>query len=149
MLEKIKRVFECKMCGECCRGSGGIIVGPEEIERISSFLRITPEEFKKTYLVKEGKGKYSISCGKDGYCVFFSQTKGCRIHHVKPDICRAWPFFKGNLLDEVSLEMAKRSCPGIRREVSLDEFRAIGIEFLRSHSLIKKETYSPNALKIE
>ena len=34
--------FDCKMCGECCRGEGGVFVTAEELQRISSFLRNDP-----------------------------------------------------------------------------------------------------------
>ncbi len=52
-------------------------------------------------------------------------------------------------MDEISLEMAKKACPGIAREVTLEEFRAVGIAFLRAHNLIKKEEHCPNALRVE
>ena len=35
--------FECKMCGVCCYGEGGITVQDDEVERIASFLNINDE----------------------------------------------------------------------------------------------------------
>ncbi|GAB6887142.1 hypothetical protein JCM13304A_06400 [Desulfothermus okinawensis JCM 13304] len=68
---------------------------------------------------------------------------------VKPDICLAWPFFKGNLEDEYSFFLAKEYCPGISRDVSFEEFRKYGLKFLREHDLLKKDKDAPNALKID
>ncbi len=149
MERDITKVFDCKMCGECCYGKGGIVVGPEEIKRICNFLGITVEEFSSIYLTEEGGGKYSLTCGEDGYCVFFEKGRGCSIHPVKPDICRAWPFFRGNMVDESSLEMAKQACPGIARDVSFQEFCLMGRIYLKDHGLIKKEKGAPNALLIK
>lgn len=40
-----KQVFDCKMCGQCCTGEGGIIVTYREIERICKYLSIEISDF--------------------------------------------------------------------------------------------------------
>ena len=145
---KENKVFECKMCGECCRGEGGIIVTKSEIERISNYLNISQKEFIEHYLTRTPSGKYSIKMSKEGYCIFFNKNKGCIIHKVKPNICRAWPFFKGNLEDVLSFNMAKTYCPGIHRDVSYRDFVEYGHKYLKENLLITEEKLGPNALKI-
>ncbi len=141
-------VFNCKMCGQCCRGEGGIIVVQEEIEHICKYLNIPEQVFISEYLIKDVCGKYSIKINKHGYCIFFDTKKGCKIHVVKPNICRAWPFFKGNLEDVISFEMAKEYCPGINKDIGFDEFKKYGYRFLRQNGLITLCKNGPNALTI-
>ncbi|GAB6161447.1 YkgJ family cysteine cluster protein [Desulfothermus naphthae] len=143
------KVFKCQMCGECCKGEGGIIVTLKEIQRMAKYLSLTPSDFMDKFICKTPDGKLSLAVKKDGRCVFFdTEKKGCTVHPVKPDICLAWPFFKGNLEDEYSFLMAKEYCPGILRHTKFDEFKKYGYFFLKKHNLIKDEENGPNALKI-
>lgn len=75
-------------------------------------MQQAPEAVADSYCERIG-GKLKIRCGEDGYCVFFRQGSGCGVHEGKPSICRAWPFFRGNIEDPASLAMAKEFCPGI------------------------------------
>ena len=115
------KAFECKMCGECCYGKGGIIVGKKEIERIARFLKIAPEVFLDRFCEKRN-GHVYLGTGSDGFCVFFEQEKACLIHPVKPDICSLWPFYPANIKDRETWEQAKEACPGINPECSFEEF---------------------------
>jgi Fe-S-cluster containining protein len=45
------KAFDCKMCGECCKGKGGIRLVKEEIKAIAECLKITKKEFLKKYCV--------------------------------------------------------------------------------------------------
>ncbi len=145
----MKEIFECKMCGNCCTGEGGIIVTIEEIKRISSYLDVEEREFIEKFLTKTPEEKYSIKIGEKGYCIFFDPHVGCTIHKVKPDICTAWPFFRGNLEDENSFLMAKEYCPGICRDIEFNKFREVGYKFLKENGLVKKDKSAPNALIIQ
>ena len=49
---------------------------------------------------------------------------------------RAWPFFRGNLLDKESFAMAKDFCPGIKREATHEAFVREGLHYLRTESLL-------------
>ncbi|WP_456324479.1 YkgJ family cysteine cluster protein, partial [Desulfonauticus submarinus] len=100
-----KEIFYCQKCGHCCEGKGGIVVSLEEQNKISSFLNLSIEEFQKKYL-EQNQGKDVIKT-KNNFCIFFDPKKGCGIHPVKPKVCAAWPFFRGNLVDENAFEMAK------------------------------------------
>lgn len=136
------------MCGQCCEGRGGIIVSPQDLLRICNYLNITQLEFKQTYCL-EHNGKLKIRSGEDGFCVFFRQGKGCSVHEGKPSICRAWPFFKGNIVDPESLALAKQFCPGIDPNVSHEDFSREGIKYLSDNHLLAKDSLTEaNALII-
>lgn len=128
--------FACRMCGECCRGEGGIVVTQKELERLSRLLSMDLESFCRRYTSSVGE-KQVLATGRDGYCVFFVQDRGCTVHSDKPDICRAWPFFRGNLIDAVSWEMAQESCPGIEPGVGHREFVRQGCAYLLRHDLAR------------
>lgn len=134
MSDVTEPVFDCRMCGICCEGKGGIVVSPKDLERICAFLHMDAETFTREYGVMHN-GKLKVRTGEDGNCVFFVAGKGCSVHEGKPDICRAWPFFRGNMVDPQSLHMAKDFCPGIRQNASHADFVAEGRKYLRENGL--------------
>jgi Fe-S-cluster containining protein len=115
------KAFECKKCGNCCYGRGGIVLGDTEIKRISQFLDMSPASFI-TGCCEEINEKLYIITGEDGYCLFFDREKMCTIHTVKPHICSLWPFYSANLKDEYNWELAKDACPGINPDCTFEEF---------------------------
>ena len=42
-------LFQCKKCGDCCKGYGGTFVTPEDILAISDYIRTNPERFVNDY----------------------------------------------------------------------------------------------------
>ena len=117
----MSKAFECKMCGDCCYGKGGIIIKPKEVQRISQFLGLTPESFKADYCVEMNR-ILSIATGKNGFCIFYCKERKCLINEVKPEICSLWPFFPANIEDRESWELAKDACPGINRDCTFEQF---------------------------
>ena len=81
-------------------------------------------------------GKLQIRTATDGYCIFFKHGVGCSVHAGKPDICRAWPFFRGNLEDPESLFMAKEFCPGISKKITHASFARAGYAYLANAGLV-------------
>lgn len=143
------QAFECKMCGHCCEGRGGIVLSAHDLSRIAGHMGLPEAEFCARYAEERG-GKLVIRSGADNFCVFFSEGKGCTVHAGRPDICRAWPFFKGNLVDEISLEMASVDCPGINLQVGFEGFRQAGLKYLEENGLVADsgDKSAANALKI-
>ena len=129
-------VFDCRMCGHCCQGQGGIVASASEQDRLANYLGISVEEFREKYTQPQGK-KTVLRCGEDGFCIFFAKKSACTVHPAKPDVCRAWPFFRGNLVDETSWELAQDYCPGIRPESGHAEFARQGIAYVRNNGLAK------------
>lgn len=117
------KAFECRLCGTCCYGKGGIVVKEEEAARIAVFLHLDSEDFLARYC-EEVHGRTYLRCGEDGYCVFFDRERMCLIHPVKPFRCALWPFFPANVNDPDAWELAKDACPGISRECSFEDFVA-------------------------
>jgi Fe-S-cluster containining protein len=115
------KVFECKKCGECCYGEGGILLRPEEIEKIADFLGLTSESFI-TLQCEERHGRLYIRSGLNGYCAFFDQDRQCLIHPVKPRPCSLWPFYPALLKDRANWNHAKEACPGINPDASFEDF---------------------------
>jgi Fe-S-cluster containining protein len=136
--------FECRMCGHCCQGEGGIVMTDKDRARLAAHLGLDEAEMVRRYARERG-GKLHLTCGDDGYCVFFDQ--GCGVHPGRPDICRAWPYFRGNLVDETSWRMVQEYCPGINPEAGHAEFVRQGRRYLRDEGLVRYDPdTSPNAL---
>ena len=138
IMAEAESVFNCRMCGHCCEGRGGIIVSPKDLARISAFLHMTPEAFVERYGMRHN-GKLKIRSGEDGFCVFFAAGRGCAVHEGKPDICRAWPFFRGNIEDPESLALAREYCPGINAAASHAVFAREGRRYLRENGLLASD----------
>lgn len=140
-------IFVCKKCGHCCEGSGGIVLSFKDIERLCKFLKIPEETFFSDFTDKQNR-KRVLKSSNSNYCVFFKKGIGCSVHDAKPDICRAWPFFKGNLTDSVSLKMARDYCPGISPDCTFDEFVETGIKYIRDNGLTAENESGAEALKL-
>jgi Fe-S-cluster containining protein len=137
------------MCGQCCQGKGGIVATLEEQQAMAGFLGLDLPEFQDRYIRRSGE-KYFVQTSEDEMCLFFVPDKGCLVHPVKPRTCRAWPFFRGNLMDESSFEMAREYCPGINKKVSFAQFVRQGLLYLEMQNLSQDRMPSPaNALNIK
>jgi len=139
-------VFNCTRCGICCQGVGGIVLAEKDLLRLADHLAMTPETFLQEWTERRGRLP-SLRAGADGYCVFFAPGLGCSVHAARPDVCRAWPFFRGNLEDAASYEMAREDCPGIAAAAH-DAFREAGLTYLTVHDLATDREDGPNALRV-
>jgi Fe-S-cluster containining protein len=117
------KAFECKMCGECCYGEGGIFMSDEEVSNIARFLNMETGDFVFQYCETRQDRLY-LKTGPTNFCIFFDRKRQCLIHPVKPERCVQWPFFAAIVNDEENWEMAKYACPGINPECSFEEFVA-------------------------
>jgi uncharacterized protein len=106
-------IFQCDMCGVCCKGFGGTYVTEEEITAISNYLNINSTSFINKYCQITRIGTV-LSQKKDGYCIFWD--KKCSIHPVKPPMCKAWPFIEAVVTDVTNWHIMANACPGIRTD---------------------------------
>lgn len=86
--------FKCQGCGACCRIKNGIVrVGEAEIRRIAEFVGMSEQEFidHETEIAPDRKGLI-LNIRPDDACVYLTDDNRCRIHPVKPDKCRTFPF---------------------------------------------------------
>lgn len=103
------QVFVCRRCGACCRIPDGIVrVSDDEIARIAAFLGQSEEAFiaTETELAPDRKGLI-LKSRPDGACAYLSDDNRCRIHPVKPDKCRTFPYEWTNP-DSINI------CPGLQ-----------------------------------
>lgn len=120
-VNKIMNIFECKKCGDCCKGYGGTFVTDSDIEAIAAYVKVEPRYFLRDYCQMSGT-RPVLAQGKDGYCIF-RENKICSIHPVKPRMCRAWPFIQSVLTDISNWRIMADSCPGMRTDISDEEIR--------------------------
>ena len=109
-------LFECRLCGDCCKGYGGTFVTREDIEAISRFIGTDSRIFVTQYCQVSGK-RLVLAQGSNGYCIFWDKL--CTIHPVKPLMCRRWPFLGSLLVDSKNWQIMADSCPGIHTDVSV------------------------------
>lgn len=107
-------IFDCKKCGECCKGYGGTFVTEADIKAISDYIRTDPRHFIRNYCQMSGSTPV-LAQAENGYCVFWDKL--CTIHPVKPRMCRAWPFIGSVLTDLRNWQIMAGSCPGIRTDI--------------------------------
>ena len=125
----MREVFKCRICGECCRGEGGIFIRAEDAAAPARLLGLSADEFIRRF-TRPRHGMLSIKTDADGYCLMADrENKTCRIHQAKPAMCRDWPFFHGPLNDKDAFEDAKAACPGIDPEATWEEF----VQYHRVH----------------
>lgn len=127
--------FDCKRCGHCCQGEGGIVLTLADRERLAGHLGLDVAAMLTRYAETAGK-KQRLRVGPDGFCVFFRAGLGCGVHPGRPDICRAWPYFRGNLVDETSWEMIQTDCPGVDKDAGHEAFVQEGVDYLHDNGLV-------------
>jgi Fe-S-cluster containining protein len=114
-------VFQCQQCGDCCVGLGGIFVRPDEVKAMAALLALPVAEFSQRFVEASPMGpRLTVA---NGVCVFLMAGGLCRVHPVKPFICRQWPFLPALLLDPDELEHAKGACPGLNPACTHHDFR--------------------------
>lgn len=108
-----RKIFECRKCGDCCKGYGGTYLTKADIVRIAEFIGMAPEAFVSTHCRLSGE-KPILSQKEDGYCVFWDQL--CTIHPVKPRMCRQWPYIAPVLKEVENWRIMSSMCPGIHSD---------------------------------
>jgi len=112
-------VFSCCQCGECCRGEKGILVTPAELEAMAGHLGLSADEFTSRFLVATPLGPQLAT--RSGTCIMQAGSL-CRVHPVKPRICRQWPFLPALVAHADEFEAAKEACPGIGVDIGHGDF---------------------------
>jgi uncharacterized protein len=132
-------VFTCLQCGDCCRGEKGIIVTAAELEAMAGYLSLSPEDFAARHLVETPLGPQLAT--RSGTCVM-QEGSLCRVHPVKPRICRQWPFLPALLAHADEFEAAKEACPGIVADIAHEDFVKASQEALLPRTLTGAQTSS-------
>jgi hypothetical protein len=111
-------LFNCTLCGDCCKGYGGTYLTAADIDAIAAFVGISTTAFIAGYTRLSGKRRV-IAQGENGYCIFWDTL--CRIHPVKPRMCRRWPYIPGVLADVANWRSMAASCPGMKADAPADQ----------------------------
>jgi hypothetical protein len=116
--------FECTLCGECCRRTGGYVwLDLDEVRVLAAHLELSLDEFGLRYLRRVGQ-RYALldRTGSDA-CVFLHEGR-CRIHAVRPKQCRTFPFWPEHVRSAAAWSQTATRCEGIAprsRLVDADE----------------------------
>ena len=140
---KSEAIFECRQCGDCCRGYGGTFVSKRDIDAIASFIGTNPESFVANYCRLSGK-RPLLTQKDDGYCIFWDRI--CTIHPVKPQMCRRWPFIESVLKDVANWRIMASMCPGMRAEAPESRVKECVRKAFRDESIDRgKRCYQESA----
>jgi Fe-S-cluster containining protein len=104
MLRNLNAKHKCRQCGKCCMGMTIGMTGPEAVE-IARFLGMKGSEFRKKYIDRQ-IGRWLVIKNADNVCPFLEAVEDppdeegrriiigyeCRIHDVRPTVCRNYPF---------------------------------------------------------
>lgn len=122
--------FKCTGCGKCCTGAPGAVwLKPHEIETIAAYLKITKEEFIKSY-TRLIDGRISL-IEKERYDCIFLEGNACSVYPVRPVQCQTFPFWPSLLQSKENWEAAKSSCEGISDTAPIVEIDVIEKEKAR------------------
>ena len=117
-------IFNCQLCGDCCKGFGGTYVSEQDIINISTFINADTEKFVDQYCDRSGS-RYVLTLGKEGCCIFFDKTNQCTIHPVKPYMCKAWPFIQTIIKNPENWNAMANSCQGMKKDIPSKDLQKI------------------------
>lgn len=77
----------CLNCANCCKTTGPLFTN-KDIERISKFLKLKPQQFIDQYLRVDEDKDYVL---QNVPCAFLGHDNYCLIYDVRPKACREYP----------------------------------------------------------
>lgn len=85
--EDVFNRIDCLECANCCKTTGPLFTS-QDIERISKYLKLKPQQFFEAYLqVDEDKDTVL----KELPCHFLDFENKCMIYDVRPKACKEYP----------------------------------------------------------
>ncbi|MCW5207014.1 YkgJ family cysteine cluster protein [Desulfobulbus sp. F5] len=120
---QLSDIFTCTRCGYCCQGETTVSLDQEDQARMMAELGLSREEMEEQYWrVTEGVVQMRIV---DHHCIFYTAESGCAVHEGRPWRCGQWPLHPSILADEDNFRTIRDSCPGIKQELSWEQFCAV------------------------
>jgi len=114
--------FSCQSgCGKCCDQPGGIVyLSITDAERIANHSRLSVEDWLERDARQTYDGRYVLkSRDDDGICIHLNKDQQCSIYNVRPQQCKAFPWWGENLVSDRAWNQVKELCPGIVAEDAL------------------------------
>lgn len=105
--------FECQEnCSNCCKLPGGFVyLSEKETADIADYLDVRENLFLQ-WFTRIIDDKLCLVDGGNEYCVFLEDNK-CSVYPVRPQQCRAYPFWRENLKSKARWRQTSEQCPGI------------------------------------
>jgi len=77
--------FQCRRCGNCCRGEGVVLVTRAEVDAIAALLGRSVGGAVDECIAPTASGTgIGVADRADGACAFIDSDNRCRIHAVRP-----------------------------------------------------------------
>lgn len=89
---------DCLECANCCKTSGPLFTN-RDIERISKFLKLKPQQFIKAYLRIDEDNDYVLQSVP---CAFLEVDNYCSIYDARPKACREFPHTNRKKFQQIS-----------------------------------------------
>ena len=101
----------CLHCANCCKTTGPLFT-TADIERISKYLRVKPQQFMAQYLRVDEDNDYVLQTVP---CAFLDQDNTCFIYEVRPKACREFPHTDRKKFQQISNITLKNIpiCPAV------------------------------------
>jgi Fe-S-cluster containining protein len=120
---QLSDIFTCTRCGYCCQGETTVSLDQEDQARMIAELGLSREEMEEQYWrVTQGVVQMQIV---DHHCIFYTAESGCAVHEGRPWRCGQWPLHPSILADEDNFRTIRESCPGMKQDLSWEEFYAL------------------------
>ena len=111
--------FSCQPnCGKCCDEPGGIVyLSPDDATRLAAHAELDVEAWLERDTRQTYDCRYVLkSREEDGIFIHLNAQQQCNIYEVRPQQCRAFPWWGENMATPSSWASVKRNCPGIDAE---------------------------------
>ena len=99
----------CLNCANCCKTTGPLFTSAD-VERISKYLRLKPQQFISQYLRIDEDQDYVL---QKLPCSFLDHDNTCFIYEVRPKACREFPHTESRGIQKKLVGLAYDSliCP--------------------------------------
>ncbi|WP_203258965.1 YkgJ family cysteine cluster protein [Hyunsoonleella ulvae] len=95
--EEFRRT-DCLECANCCKTTGPLFTD-KDIERISKFFKLKPQQFIAQYLRVDEDNYYVLQSVP---CTFLGADNYCSIYDVRPKACREFPHTDRKKFQQIS-----------------------------------------------
>ena len=101
----------CLNCANCCKTTGPLFTSAD-VERISKYLRLKPQQFISQYLRIDEDQDYVL---QKLPCSFLDHDNACFIYEVRPKACREFPHTDRKKFQQITAITMKNIpiCPAV------------------------------------
>ncbi len=89
---------DCLTCANCCKTTGPLFTD-KDVQRISKFLKLKPQQFIDQYLRVDEDNDYVLQSVP---CTFLGADNYCSIYNVRPKACREFPHTNRKKFQQIS-----------------------------------------------